>query len=230
MAYDHLSAATVPAMPPVTRSNAPVSAQDPILETQLFWTKYRMPILVAVLLAIVAGAAWGAYWLYADRRDEAAATMLAQDKTASGYQKVIEQYPSAPAAASAMLLLAAEERANKNFAEANTTLQKFVSQHPKHEFITSAKMAMAANTESLGKADEALDQYRRIAAEYPRSFNAPLALLSEVHLLKEKGQIDQARQVCETVLTQYRDSEASAEASRYLRTLKSPAPGSPTNP
>lgn len=196
---------------------------DPVLETQVFWAKYRMPIILG-LLAIIAGTLLcGAYWYFAARRDAAAASLLSAAKTPPAYQKVIDDYPSTPAGASAYLFLAAEKRKAGNFAEANTTLQKFISKHGKHELVTTAKMAMAANSESLAKPDEAIELYKRIAADYPRNFNAPLALLAQVPVLKQKGQVDQARQVCETVLTQYRESEAANEASRYLRTLKVPA-------
>ncbi|MGZ5024223.1 MAG: tetratricopeptide repeat protein, partial [Chthoniobacterales bacterium] len=109
----------------------------------------------------------------------------------------------------------------------------FVRSYPKHDLVATAKSAMAGNLESLGKKDEALEIYKRIAAENPRSFNAPLALLAEVPLLKQKGQIDEARRVCETVLTQYRDSYASSDAQRYLGTLKptvAPAPVSTAAP
>ena len=86
---------------------------------------------------------------------------------------------------------------------------------------------MAANLESMGKPDEALEMYRSVAAEYPRSYTAPMALLAQVPIFKQKGQMDEARRVCETVLTQYRESFAATEATGYLRTLKpatTPAP------
>ena len=67
-------------------------------------------------------------------------------------------------------------------------------------------MGVAANLESLGKNDEALSTYQRLATEYPQSFNAPLALLAEVPLMKAKNRNDEARRVCETIISQYRDS------------------------
>ncbi|MFL6541316.1 MAG: tetratricopeptide repeat protein [Chthoniobacterales bacterium] len=208
-------------MPPVTRpTSSTTTAVDPTIETQVFWMKYRMPIIAGVVALLIAGIAYGAYYLYTTRRDDAAAAQLAQAKGLPDYEKVINDYSGAPAAASAALMMAAEQRKTQKFADANATLQKFISAHPKHELVTTAQMSMAANLESLGKPDEALEMYRRVAAEHPRDFNAPLALLAQVPLLKAKGQIDQARQVCEIVLTQYRDSEASSEATRYLRSLK----------
>jgi len=124
-------------------------------------------------------------------------------------------------------LLAEAQRAQGQFAQANTTLQAFIDKNHKHEFVPTAKVAMAANLESMGKPDEALEIYRGVAAEYPRSYTAPLALLAQVPIFKQKGQMDEARRVCETVLTQYRESFAAQEAAQLLRTLK---PGSAAAP
>ena len=202
---------------------APTSTPDPLLETQVFWGKYKTQIVVAIVAAILVIAAVSAFRYMAARKSAAAAELLANAKGIEEYQKVIAQYPSSGAAASASLLLAAQQREKQQFAEANTSLQGFIDKNPKHELVTTAKMAMAGNLESLGKADEALEMYRRIAADYPTSYNAPFALLAQVPLLKAKGQIDEARRVCETVLTQFRDTYAASVATQTLRTLKSPA-------
>ena len=205
-------------MPPVTRPVSDVS--DAVVETQIFWVKYRTEILIGLLVVLVALAGYGGYKLYTARRDAAAADLLADAKGPADFQKILAQYPEAPAAATACLRLADAQKKDGKFAESNATLQTFVRNYPKHELVATAKSAIAGNLESLGKTDEALEMYKRVAAENPRSFNAPLALLGEVPILKQKGQIDEARRVCETVLTQYRDSYASMEAQQYLRALK----------
>jgi len=79
---------------------------------------------------------------------------------------------------------------------------------------------MAANLESMGKADEALTIYQQVASDYPKGFNAPMALLSQVYILKAKNRNDDARRICETVLTQYRTSFWAGEAMQQLRMLK----------
>ncbi len=198
----------------------PHPTPDPLMETQLFWARNKMPILIAIAAILVALAGYGAYQYRAARREVAAAAALAQAKTSENYEKVISDYRSTPAAGSAYLLLGAQQRKADKFAEANLTLQKFLHVNPKHELVTTAKMAIAANHESLGNTDEALDTYRRLAAEHPKDFNAPLALLAQMSILKRTGKIDEARKVCETILTQYRESFASAEATQQLRQLK----------
>lgn len=194
------------------------------METQVFWTRYKTPIAFGVLAAACALVAFGGYRLYTARRDTAAANLLASAKTAPDYQKVLAGYPGSSAALSAALMLADEQRKEQKYLEANATLQNFIKKNSKSEFVTTAKLAIAGNLESLGKSDEALETYRRTAAEHPRNFNAPIALLSEVHLLKQKGQIEEARRVCETVLTQYRESYAAQEATQLLKALKPAAP------
>jgi TolA-binding protein len=217
-------------MPPATRPVANASTSDAAIETQVFWMRYRMHIIAAVALLLLALAAYGAIRYYTAQRESAASELLSRAKTSADYQKILSDYPGAAASASASLLLAEAQRKEQKPADANTTLQAFIAKNSKHEFVATAKMAMAGNLELLGKPDEALELYRRIAAEHPQNFNAPLALLAQVPLLKQKGQIDEARRVCETVLAQYRDSFASQDATRYLRTLKPAGPAAPAAP
>ncbi len=204
---------------PITPTSTPA---DPLIETQVFWMKYKNAIILAVVALILGIMAYGAYRFISARQEAAAAEMLGRAKTAADYQQVIVEHPGSNAAPTAALLLAAEQRKESKFAEANTTLRSFVDRHPKHQLVTTAQMAIAANFDSLGRPDDALETYRRIAADHSKSFNAPLAMISQVPLLKAKGQIDDARRVCETVMTQYRDSLASQEAQRHLKTLKPP--------
>src|SRR5262249_35819830 len=143
------------------------------------------------------------FWLFSDRRESAAADLLAKSHDAGGYQQVISRFESTNAGATAYLLLADAQRKESKYAESNSTLQKFIEKHPKHELAPAARMAMAANLQSLGRNDEALAAYQRVSADYTKSFEAPAALISQVALLKGKGQNDAARRACETILSQY---------------------------
>jgi len=201
---------------------------DPALEAQVFWFKYRREIAILLVLAIVAIFATAGYRFYRDRREATAATLFAAAKTQAAYEEVIKRYGDTAAAASAYLLLAGEERKQSKYAEANATLVKFLERFPQHELASTARMAMAANLEAMGKQDEALATYQQIASANAGSFNAPMALIEQVHILQEKNRVDDARHICETIMTQYRDSYAAMEASQLLRTLlKSAKPQTP---
>ena len=202
----------MPTLPPPSR--------DVALETHVFWIRFRKELAAVVIIVLLAIIGFAGFRFYSDRRDAAASALLASAKTGSDYQQVIARYPDTAAGADAYLLLADAQRAEKKFTDANATLQTFVNKNPDHQLITTARMAMAANLESMGKIDEALAMYQQIAMGYPKSFNAPLALISRMHLLKAKNRMDEARQVCETILTQYRDSFWAREAAQELRSLK----------
>jgi predicted negative regulator of RcsB-dependent stress response len=190
---------------------------DPALEAQVFWYKYRKEIAILIVVAIVTILGLAGYRLYRDRREATAATLFSAAKTSPAYDEVINRYGDTAAAASAYLLLADAERKEAKYSEANATLLKFLEKFPEHDLASTARMAMAANLEAMSKQDEALATYQQIASANAGSFNAPMALIEEVHILQEKNRIDDARRICETIMTQYRDSYAAMEASQLLR-------------
>jgi tetratricopeptide (TPR) repeat protein len=217
-------------------------SRDAALEARVFWWRFRKEIVAVIVICLLGLVFFGLYRLYAARREATAASLLASARSVSDYQQLIAQYPSTPAAASGYLLLAEKQRQGKKFAESNATLRAFIDKNPNHELVPTAEMAIGANLESMGKGDEAFSTYQQVAAKYPQNFNAPLALVSEVSLLKAKNRMDEARRVCEEVLMKYRmpgDQPAGArddrlesfwvgEAMRQLRLLKPSAPPEPT--
>ena len=181
----------------------PPPSRDAALETRVFWERFKSEIIAALIIVLLAVVAFTGYRFYSDRRAATASAILANAKTVQEYQEIVARYANTPAGADAYFLLAEAQRSEKKFTEANATLQVFISKYPDHEFVSTARMAMAANLESMGKNDEALSLYQQIASTYPKNFNAPLALLSQVYLLKAKNRTAETRHICETILTQY---------------------------
>ena len=203
---------------------------DPALESQLFWEQYKTTIIAVAAVLVLGGLAFAGYQIYTMKAASDAVALLTAADSPEEFQKVIERYPGSEPAASASLLLAGQQRTKKNYAEANTTLRKFIDQYPKHQLITTAWMGIGANLASLGKTDEALSTYQRLAKDYPQSFNAPLALLAQVPLLKAKNQIDEARRACETIMSQHRDSIVANQAIQELMALPQPAAAAAPQP
>lgn len=199
---------------------------DPALEAQVFWYRYRKEIAILLGLAMLCLVGVAGYRLYRERREASAATLFAAAKTPAAYEELINQYSNTAAAASAYLLLADAQRKEGKYAEANETLVKFLDKFPRHELVTTARMAMAANLQAMGKQDEAFATYQQIAGV--PGFNAPTALIEQVHILQDKNKTEDARRICETIMTQYRDSYAAMEASQLLRAfLKAAKPEPP---
>jgi TolA-binding protein len=204
-----------------------LSTTDTAPERDVFWERYKKEVMAVLILALLAVAGYGGYRLYSDRQANAAATMLSSAKTAPDFQKVISDYPGTPSGGSAYLLLADAQRNEKKFSEANATLQTFLDKFPKHELAGTARLAMAGNLEAMGKKDDALTAYERVVSGDPHGFTAPIALYSQIHLFKEKKQIEDARRVCETIKSQYPQSRLVADAEYQLRLLKVDSPPAP---
>ena len=201
---------------------------DPALNAQVFWYKYQREIAILLGLAVVGMVGVAGYRLYRDRREATAATLFSAAKTPVAYEALINQHSDTAAAASAYLLLADAQSKSGKYAEANTTLMKFLEKFPRHELANTARMAMAANEQAMGKEDEAFATYQQVASANVPGFNAPMALIEQVHILQEKGKTEDARRICETIMMQYRDSYAAMEASQLLRTfLKTAKPETP---
>ncbi len=199
---------------------ANADTSEAAIDAQVFWFRYRKEIagfLMLVLLAIVGFAGWR---FYRQHQDAVAAAAFAGAKTATDYQGVIDRYGDAPAAASAFLLLAEEQRKGGKLPESNATLQHFLDKFPRHELMNTARMSMAASLEAMGKLDEAAAAYQQIASVDPASYDAPLALLAQAQILQGKGRSDDARHIYETIMSQYQQSFAAMEAGQLLRTLK----------
>ncbi|MDP9100340.1 MAG: tetratricopeptide repeat protein [Verrucomicrobiota bacterium] len=208
-----------------------LSTTDTAPERDVFWERYKKEVMAVLILALLAVAGYGGYRLYADRQANAAAAMLASAKTPLDFQRVISNYPGTTAGGSAYLLLADAQRNEKKFSEANTTLQTFLDKLPKHELAGTARLAMAGNLEAMGKKEDALTAYERVVSGDPHGFTAPIALYSEIHLFKEKKQIEDARRVCETIKSQYPQSRLVADAEYQLHLLKvDNAPAAPPAP
>ena len=176
---------------------APPPSRDVAIETRFFWERFKKQITAALLIVLLAVVAFTGYRFYSDRRVAAASASLASARSAQEYQRVIDGYPNTPAAADAYLLLAEAQRNEKKFAEANKTLETFIAKYPQHELVSTAKLAIGANLESMGKTDEALALYQQVASAYPNTYAAPLAMISQVYILKTKDRNEDARRICE---------------------------------
>ena len=197
----------------ITMPTAPPTTTEASVEARVFWLRFQKEIAAALVVLLLAMLGYAGYKLYTNRHNETAAELLGNAKSQHDFEEVIARYQGTPAGASAYLLLARKQRDEKKFAESNATLQKFIEANPDHDFVPTARLAMAANLESMGKDDEALSVYQQVANKYGNTYSGPLALISQVPLLKAKNRIDEARRVCEEILTKYRIPGQQAEVS-----------------
>src|SRR5258708_20540243 len=108
-------------------------SRDAALEARVFWWRFRKEIAAIIIIALLALTFFGAYRFYTNRRASAAASLLASANTVPDYQRLIASYRNTPAAASAYLLLAENQRDEKQFAEGHATRPASIAKNPTHQ-------------------------------------------------------------------------------------------------
>jgi predicted negative regulator of RcsB-dependent stress response len=203
-----------------------------LMEGSIFWSKYKLPIVAAVVLLIVALVASEFYEADQDKKIHAASAELDNARTASDYRHVMETFPGTMAAANATLLLGREQFDGKDYAGAAATWRSFADKNPQHSLAPVALIGAGTALEAVGRNDEARSAFQRAATSYTGSFAAPLARLDEATLLKAEGKPEEARHVYENLMASNASSDAGQEAAeelRFLRVMPS-APGTTPAP
>jgi tetratricopeptide (TPR) repeat protein len=214
---------------------APASPDVLLIEGSLFWDKYKLPILAAVALLVVALVASEFYEADRDKKIHAASAELDNAKTPADYRHVIDNYPGTMAAANAMLLLGRQQFDGKDYSGAAATWQGFADKNPQNMLAPVALSGAGTALEALGKYDQARSLYQRVATSYLNSFAAPLARLDEAALLKAERKPEEARRVYENLMASDANSDAARQAADELRFLRvmpavpgtTPLPGAP---
>lgn len=202
----------------------PITGPDLDLEGDLFWDKYKLPIVGLVALVVVALVGFEVYYLVHGSSVKAATAQLDAAKSVADYQKVIDDHAGSLAAANAYLLMAGLQAEKSDFAGAEKSFRAFAEKFPKHPLAPNALMGAAATLESRGLLDQARATYQDAAARYQNSYTAPIALLAEATVLKMQRKVADASHVYENLIATYPKSDSSQEATQELRRIRSLPP------
>jgi TolA-binding protein len=176
-------------------------------------------VLLATLL--VAGLViYFASELLRTRKLAAAAQELASAKDADGYRRVISDYRGTAAAGDAHLLLADQLRKEGKLDEALTTLRTFIDNYGDHPLISGAWTSLAVTQEAQGKQDEALSTYQKVSTTFATSFSAPIALLAQGRIFKEKGKTEDAKRIYDQVISQHQGTSFARQAMQENQPAK----------
>ncbi len=179
---------------------------------ELLWINHRGSLIgsivgLTVLVLIVLGV------LAVNRSTQVASETLLSGATGEvGWNAVISKYPGTPAAADAMLLLAATLRDAGKMEESDALYSRFAESFSSSPLAVSAPLGRAYNARVAGKSGDALNSYQQAAAAYSQSYGAPFALFSQARLLAQDGKMEEANRVLQTLGAQYPNS-VSAQAA-----------------
>lgn len=208
---------------------APKAVPDLLLESEVFWEKYKLPILALLVVGLVG--LLGSQ-LYSRNRYNSlmeGSAQLDAAKSIDDYKKIIAEHGDTPAADNAAVLLGRMQVEAKDYVGAAQTWQTFADKNAQHSLAPNALMGAAGALETAGKLDQARDLYKKIQAAYGKSYVAALASLAEAGLLKSQGKSTDAKRVYENVIASSPQSDAARQATENLRLLKA-VPNLPADP
>lgn len=179
---------------------------------ELLWLNHRGAFLGGVAGIIVVALIILGVTVTRRSGEIASQNALADATDAAAWNAVIAAYPGTPAAADAMLLLAASLREAGKIDESNALYSRFTETFSRSPIAVSGLLGRASNARVAGKPTEALNDYQQAAAAYPQSYGAPFALFSQFRLLAQDGKTEEAKRILQTISTQYPLSLAAQAA------------------
>jgi TolA-binding protein len=197
----------------------PQPLDDSTLKWELFWEKNKTAILGGIVLVVVAAIAAVSWVLYFNAQRLAAQKLLSEASDIAAFQAVVEKYPKSPAAADALLRIAAAEREAGDTAKSTAAFQKFLDLFPDHSLAGGALLGIGQNQEASGDADSAIATYQQVVTGYPQSYAAPFAAYSEAEILLRRFQRDEARRSYNMIVSQFPRSPAARMASSQLNRI-----------
>jgi TolA-binding protein len=179
---------------------------------ELLWMNHRGALLGGIALVILLGAVIVGVTASRHATELASGALLESATDQAGWNEVISKYPRTPAAADAMLLLAASLRDGGKLEESDALYSRFSESFQSSTLAVSGPIGRASNARVAGKQEDALSDYQQAAAAYPQSYGAPFALFSQARPLAQQGKMPEATQIIRTLGSTYPGS-VSAQAA-----------------
>ena len=195
---------------------APPAGFDPLV----FWMQHRQKVTLFAGIFATALLIYFVSEFARTKKLESGARALAEAKDDASLRQVIGDFAGTAAAGDAQLLLAENLRKEGKAEEAVRTLRAMIDKYPTHPLISGAWTSLAATQESMGKMDEALGTYQKVSTTFATSFSAPVALLGQARIFKEKGKTEEARRLYDQLINQYPESMFAQQATRESQQLK----------
>jgi len=163
-----------------------------------------------------------------------AAELVGAARNVVQLQKVLDQYPDAPAAAHAKLAIAKAHFDQGNYAGALKIYESFEQEYPEDYFVLAARLGIHTCGEALGttlylegqsmaareKLEAARSGYRSFIDANPDHFLVAQAIFGEASCHQQLGQLQDARIIYEDFITTSTNSPWVQLAERHLASVE----------
>ena len=189
-------------------------------EVDLVWEKYKGLIIGILVVILVASVGYNIWQFQNQAKTREATQRFAAAKSDADFKQIAQDFAGQPVGGNALLMLAADQMAKKDFTAARATYEEFVQKNPKHPLAPAGVYAIAGLLENENKLDEALARYKEIGEKYPKSFVEDAALTGRARVLVAKNDVDGARAIYQEIIGKAEEkSQARASAEHELKLL-----------
>ena len=193
-------------------------------DADLFWEKNKSLILATVAIVLIALIGTGIWWQQRFAQQSAATELAATGNTAEVWQKVVDTYPTTPAASLCYIHLASQAQQKADYTKALGYYETFLKNFPKHPAAPAVRFTRAQLLEATSQPDQAKAAYLAILQARPAQPFAGPAGINLARIYETAGDLTKARETLQAVLVIKDEGVAAAEAQRELDRLKSTFP------
>jgi TolA-binding protein len=181
---------------------------DDLAQTKALVDQYWKPLVAAACVMAIGGSGIVIYRVHTQGQTRDAAAQLGQAQSAQHLQDLLETYPEAPTAPSALIRLAKEYYDTLNFAKAEEAYNRFLAEYPQHLWAPTASLGLVHCKEArAGGTEQALAGYQEFAAAHKDHFLYAQAVLGQTRCYEQLGKLAEAKAVCEDFIAT-RDEDA----------------------
>jgi outer membrane protein assembly factor BamD (BamD/ComL family) len=193
-------------------------------DADLFWEKNKTLILATAAIVLIALIGTGIWWQQRFALQNAATELAATGNTAEVWQKVVDQYPTTPAASLCYIHLASAAQQKADYAKALGYYETFLKNFPKHPATPAVQFTRAQLLEATNQPDQAKAAYLTILQARPAQPFAGPAGINLARIYEAAGDLTKARETLQAVLVAKGEGAAAADAQRELDRLKNTFP------
>jgi TolA-binding protein len=193
--------------------------QQEVKEVLVFLKKYSKPVMTAILAVCIVVLAKQFIVNQKIKKRSQADSALMHANSAEALQNVLNDYPSTPASAVAMMGLARDKFNAGKTDEAEALYNQFIKKYAQHELASLAELNLITCKEAREQFGDAHLLYTEFAKNHAKSYLAPAAIIGQARCLEALGQLAEARSAYEDIMVNFPESSWSQIASANQKVI-----------
>ncbi|MGB5830513.1 MAG: tetratricopeptide repeat protein [Thiohalocapsa sp.] len=189
-----------------------------------WWRENLFALLGGLLIIALLGAGLVLWQSRIQLHQTEAVVAVRQAPTTETKLKAAEQFLDVEAIAGDLLLIAADQYRQGEYAAALKTYQMFLANYSDHALNNAARLGQASAQEASGEIDAALKGFLSVSSVRPKNTYNPIGLLNAARIYQQQGDETKRKEILTQLANDYSDSSYGREAETILTAIQKTAP------